>query len=94
MRHTSKVWPQTDVITFQEFVHSFFDEGHVPWLIDTEKQSSRSCECLKTQTRTTAGFLRAHLSAQRITARSSGSVAAVRSHAAASRMSALHCPDS
>ena len=38
LSHTSKVWPKSNIISFQQFIHSLFDERHVPRFIDAERQ--------------------------------------------------------
>lgn len=39
--HTSKVWPQSDIITLQEFIHRLLHERHVARFIDAEKKKKK-----------------------------------------------------
>ena len=47
-RHTSKVWPETNIISFQQFVHSLFDKRHVPRFVDAAREENNGdgeCFC-------------------------------------------------
>lgn len=74
--HTSKVWPETDIIAFQQFIHGLFHVRHVSRFVDAEgeKKSTIRLNTLRADRRTRARCWNpgTHLCAQHITATTSG----------------------
>lgn len=73
LKHTSKVWPETNIISFQQFIHGVLDVRHVSRLVDAEREDMLTLWGRTDALMSSSGAPDTHLWAQHITATSSGS---------------------
>lgn len=48
LKHTSEVWPETNIISFQQFIHGLFNVRHVSRFVDAGREETRTVTLLRT----------------------------------------------